>query len=56
MQRRPLFTMQLCFTLLVCAFMFVPIVLSITAGFTANYIRGVASGLTLRWVIEVWAL
>ena len=28
-RRRPLFAMQLGFTLLVCAFMFVPIVLSI---------------------------
>ena len=36
-------------------FMFVPIVLSIMAGFTANYIRGVSSGLTLRWIVEVWA-
>jgi len=56
MKSRPLFNVQLAFSLLVCAFMFVPIVLSITAGFTANYIRGVASGLTLRWVFEVWAL
>jgi putative spermidine/putrescine transport system permease protein len=56
MNRRGLFAVQLGFTLLVCAFMFIPIVLSITAGFTSNYIRGVASGLTLRWVYEVWAL
>jgi putative spermidine/putrescine transport system permease protein len=55
-RRRPMFAMQLGFTLLVCAFMFVPIVLSIMAGFTSNYIRGVSSGLTLRWIVEVWAL
>jgi putative spermidine/putrescine transport system permease protein len=56
MRRTGLFGAQLCFTLLVCAFMFVPVVLSVMAGFTANYIRGFSSGLTLRWLFEVWAL
>lgn len=56
MQRRAGFIAQLLFTGLVCLFMFLPIVLSITAGFTANYIRGVSSGLTMRWIWEVWAL
>ncbi|WP_260858729.1 ABC transporter permease [Paraburkholderia sp. BCC1885] len=41
-------------TLLLCAFLIVPVVMSILAGLTVNYFRGVASGLTLRWVIEVW--
>jgi putative spermidine/putrescine transport system permease protein len=56
MRRTGLFSAQLCLTLLVCAFMFVPVVLSVMAGFTANYIRGFSSGLTLRWLFEVWAL
>jgi putative spermidine/putrescine transport system permease protein len=54
--RNRLFVIQLLFTLFVCAFMFVPVVLSITAGFTSNYIRGFTSGLTLRWLFEVWSL
>jgi putative spermidine/putrescine transport system permease protein len=56
MRRTGLFGAQLLFTILVCAFMFVPVVLSVMAGFTANYIRGFSSGLTLRWLFEVWAL
>jgi putative spermidine/putrescine transport system permease protein len=56
MRRTGLLGAQLAFTLLVCAFMFVPVVLSVMAGFTANYIRGFSSGLTLRWLWEVWAL
>jgi putative spermidine/putrescine transport system permease protein len=41
-------------TLGLCAFLIVPIVMSIVAGLTVNYFRGVASGLTLRWLGEVW--
>lgn len=51
---RPLFWLQLAFTLAVCAFMVVPVVLSILAGLTVNYFVGLESGLTLRWVFEVW--
>ncbi|PLZ02548.1 ABC transporter permease [Burkholderia sp. WAC0059] len=40
--------------LLTCAFLIVPVVMSIMAGLTVNYFRGVASGLTLRWLGEVW--
>ena len=43
-------------TLLACAFLFVPIVMSVLAGLTVNYFRGLSSGLTLRWVGEVWTL
>jgi putative spermidine/putrescine transport system permease protein len=50
------FWAQLGFTLLICAFLIVPVVQSILAGITANYFRGVASGLTLRWIEEVWTL
>lgn len=53
-RRGPLFRLQLAFTLLVCAFLIVPVVLSMLAGLTANYLVGVRSGLTLRWVGEVW--
>jgi putative spermidine/putrescine transport system permease protein len=41
-------------TLLLCAFLIVPVVMSIVAGLTVNYFQGVASGLTLRWLVEVW--
>src|SRR5215470_1116927 len=53
--RGPLFFLQLGFTLLVCAFLIVPVVLSMLAGLTANYLAGIESGLTLRWVGEVWS-
>jgi putative spermidine/putrescine transport system permease protein len=52
--RRSLFALQLGFTLLVCAFLIVPVVLSILAGLTSNYLVGISSGLTFRWVLEVW--
>jgi putative spermidine/putrescine transport system permease protein len=42
-------------TLLLCAFLIVPVVMSIVAGLTVNYFKGVSSGLTLRWLVEVWA-
>jgi putative spermidine/putrescine transport system permease protein len=41
-------------TLALCAFLIVPIVMSVIAGLTVNYFRGIASGLTLRWLGEVW--
>ncbi|MGF6968224.1 putative spermidine/putrescine transport system permease protein [Paraburkholderia sp. WC7.3g] len=41
-------------TLLLCAFLIVPVVMSIVAGLTVNYFKGVSSGLTLRWLVEVW--
>ncbi|MEP2717899.1 ABC transporter permease subunit [Pseudophaeobacter sp.] len=43
-------------TLLAAAFLIVPAILSILAGITANYFRGLSSGLTLRWIFEVWEL
>jgi putative spermidine/putrescine transport system permease protein len=48
------FALQLAFVLLVCAFLVVPIGMSILAGLTDNYFIGVKSGLTLRWVARVW--
>src|SRR5215469_9544839 len=55
-RRARTFVLQLGFTILVSAFLLVPVGMSITAGLTANYFQGVKSGLTLRWVGEVWRL
>ncbi|MEN2977225.1 ABC transporter permease subunit [Tistrella bauzanensis] len=54
--RGPGFWAGLGFTLLVCAFMVVPVVMSALAGVTVNFFRGLSSGLTLDWVAEVWRL
>lgn len=43
-------------TLLACAFLLVPIVQSVLAGLTVNYFRGLSSGLTLKWIDQVWEL
>jgi len=56
MRDRLIFTGQLLFTLLVAAFLVVPAGLSIAAGVTVNYFRGIQSGVTLRWVAEVFDL
>jgi putative spermidine/putrescine transport system permease protein len=41
---------------MVAAFLMVPAGLSITAGVTVNYFRGIQSGVTLQWVVQVWDL
>jgi putative spermidine/putrescine transport system permease protein len=56
MRGRLIFTGQLLFTLLVAAFLVVPALLSMAAGVTVNYFRGIQSGVTLQWVIQVWEL
>jgi putative spermidine/putrescine transport system permease protein len=56
MRERLIFAGQLLFTVLVAAFLIVPAFLSMLAGVTANYFRGIASGFTLQWVIQVWDL
>lgn len=56
MRDRLIFAGQLGFTLLVAAFLVVPVVLSISAGVTVNYFRGISSGVTLQWVVQVWNL
>ncbi|GAB5430985.1 MAG: ABC transporter permease subunit [Epibacterium sp.] len=48
--------LSLMVTLLACAFLLVPTVQSVLAGLTANFFRGLSSGLTLKWVAEVWTL
>jgi putative spermidine/putrescine transport system permease protein len=51
-----LFVLELAFTLLVAAFLIVPAILSMLAGVTTNYFRGIQSGFTLQWVLQVWEL
>jgi putative spermidine/putrescine transport system permease protein len=48
--------LQISVTLIACAFLFVPMILSVMAGVTANYFQGVSSGLTFKWVFQVWEL
>ena len=56
MRNRLIFAGQFAFALAVAAFLIVPAILSMVAGVTANYFRGVRSGLTLQWVMQVWEL
>jgi putative spermidine/putrescine transport system permease protein len=56
MRDRLIFAGQLVFTLVVAAFLVVPAGLSIAAGVTVSYFRGIQSGLTLQWVVQVWEL
>lgn len=53
-RRGPFFWFQLGFTLLICGFLIVPVILSMLAGVTVNYQSGLESGFTLRWVAAVW--
>ncbi|HVO15136.1 MAG TPA: ABC transporter permease subunit [Alphaproteobacteria bacterium] len=55
-RRAALFYPQLALTLVLCAFLIVPVALSIAAGVTVNFQQGLKSGLTLRWVAQVWDL
>ncbi|MBS8260064.1 ABC transporter permease subunit [Roseibium polysiphoniae] len=56
MQRRLTWHLQLWVTLLTAAFLIVPAIQSILAGLTVNYFRGLSSGLTLKWLGQVWEL
>jgi putative spermidine/putrescine transport system permease protein len=56
MRDRLIFASQLLFTLIVAAFLVVPVMLPISAGVTVSYFRGISSGVTLQWVLEVWDL
>lgn len=53
-RRSPIFWLLLAFTLAVCAFLIVPVAMSMLAGVTQNYFTGWRGGLTLDWVIKVW--
>jgi putative spermidine/putrescine transport system permease protein len=46
----------LAITVLVTLFTVLPMLVSISAGLTNNFSRGLASGLTTRWIEEVWAV
>ena len=48
--------LQLTVTLMACAFLLVPTILSVLAGITVNYFQGLSSGFTLKWVFRVWEL
>ncbi|HVJ59660.1 MAG TPA: ABC transporter permease subunit [Burkholderiaceae bacterium] len=48
------FWLLLAFTLTVCAFLIVPVWMSMLAGVTQNYFVGWRGGLTFDWVIKVW--
>jgi putative spermidine/putrescine transport system permease protein len=52
--RSPLFWLLLAFTLAVCAFLVVPVAMSMLAGVTQNYFVGWRGGLTFDWVLKVW--
>jgi putative spermidine/putrescine transport system permease protein len=52
-RRTPAFWALLAFTLLACAFLVVPVAMSILAGVTRNYFEGWRGGLTLDWVVKV---
>lgn len=56
MFKSPAKMLQLTITLLACAFLLVPTLQSVLAGVTVNYFRGISSGLTFKWIIEVWTL
>lgn len=56
MKRGLRFHLQLALTALVCLFLVVPVVLSVMAGLSTNFMVGVKSGLTTRWIVEVWSL
>lgn len=56
MLNSPARLIQLTVTLLACAFLLVPTIQSVLAGLTVNYFQGLSSGLTPKWIGEVWAL
>jgi len=56
MRRTLPFAVQLGVTLAAGAFLLVPAAMSVLAGVTVNYFQGVSSGLTLKWLVEVWDL
>ena len=55
-KRTTLFYAQLFLTLSVCAFLIVPVVQSVMAGITVNFLAGIKSGVTLQWFARVWEL
>jgi putative spermidine/putrescine transport system permease protein len=56
MQKDVYFYLRLGLTLLVCTFLIIPVFMSISAGLTQNYFIGLKSGLTFKWVVQVWEM
>ncbi|MGH6611210.1 MAG: ABC transporter permease, partial [Burkholderiaceae bacterium] len=54
MKRSTWFWPLFAFTIVVCAFLIVPVVMSMMAGVTRNYFIGIQSGVTFEWVLKVW--
>ena len=50
------FWFQLGVTLMACTFLVLPAAYSVLTGLTANYFRGLSSGLTTAWLVQVWVL
>ena len=48
--------LQLTVTLTACAFLLIPTLMSVLAGITVNYFKGISSGLTFKWILSVWEL
>lgn len=55
-RRSTQYWLQLALTLVLCLFMTIPVVMSVLAGLTNNIFIGLSSGLTTRWLVEVWSL
>lgn len=53
---RVAYLLALTLTVLTAAFLAVPSFMSMLAGVTQVYARGIASGVTTDWIVEVWAL
>ncbi|MGL4635462.1 MAG: ABC transporter permease [Beijerinckiaceae bacterium] len=56
MMNRLAFSLALFLTVLTAAFLAVPALMSMLAGITQVYARGISSGLTTDWIVEVWRL
>lgn len=56
MTKKMTFLLSFGITLLLVTFMVVPVVMSVMAGLTENYFKGISSSLTTRWLQEVWEL
>src|SRR3546814_11748588 len=48
-----LFATQLTITVCICAFLFVPVLISAITGFSVSYFKGVSAGLPFKWVLQV---
>jgi putative spermidine/putrescine transport system permease protein len=56
MMNRLAYSLALFLTVLTAAFLAVPALMSMLAGVTQVYARGISSGLTTEWIVEVWKL